>query len=70
MAVTKREAGAAARQATRYGYHHVDATEGYVFCPRCRERVPAYKLAWERWTLPKWTAGFLAHLEDCPERAA
>jgi hypothetical protein len=64
--VTQRAALQVARQATRYGYHHVSATEGYVFCPGCRERVHTWKLAWERFTLPRWTAAFRDHLEDCP----
>jgi hypothetical protein len=64
--VTKAEARRLAHGARRYGYHQRSATEGYVFCPRCRQRVAFFKLAWERFTATTMDAAVVAHLlEDC-----
>lgn len=64
--MTKKETGEVARQATRYGYSHHNATEGSVRCPRCQEPVTAYKMAWDRsFTLAMWTRAFYDHLQDC-----
>jgi hypothetical protein len=64
--VTKAEARRLARSARRYGYHQRSATEGDVFCPRCRQRVAFFKLPWERFTATAMDAAVIAHLlQDC-----
>jgi hypothetical protein len=64
--VTKAEATRLARSARRYGYHQRSATEGDVFCPRCRQRVAFFKLPWERFTAKAMDAAVIAHLlQDC-----
>jgi hypothetical protein len=64
--VTKAEARRLARNARRYSYHQHSATEGYVFCPRCRQRVAFFKFAWERFTAKTMDAAVIAHLlDDC-----
>jgi hypothetical protein len=64
--MTKAAAKQLARSARRYGYHKRSDTEGYVFCPRCQQRVAFYKLAWERFTATTMDAAVIAHLlEDC-----
>jgi hypothetical protein len=37
--MTKTRASTLARQARRHGWYRRSATEGYVFCPCCREEV-------------------------------
>ena len=64
--MTKAAAKQLARGARRYGWHKRSETEGYLFCPRCRERVAFYKLPWERFTAKAMDAAVIAHLlEDC-----
>jgi hypothetical protein len=64
--MTKAAAKQLARRARRYGYYRRSATEGQVFCPRCRQPVTFSKLAWERFTAATMDAAVLAHLlEDC-----
>jgi hypothetical protein len=64
--MTKTEMRRIARDAIRYGHHVIDggATEAWASCPLCRERVIAYKLPWERFTLAKWERAFIDHLTD------
>ncbi len=65
--MTKAAAKQLARRARQYGYYRRSATEGYVFCPRCRQPVTFHKLAWERFTATTMDAAVIAHLldEDC-----
>jgi hypothetical protein len=60
--MTKAAAKQLARSARRYGYHRRSATEGYVFCPQCRQQVAFYKLPWERFTTTTMDAAVIAHL--------
>jgi hypothetical protein len=62
--MTKAAAKQLAQNARRYGWHKRSETEGYVFCPCCRERVTFYKLPWERFTAATMDAAVIAHLLD------
>lgn len=61
---TKKEANRLARLATRYGYSKRSETEADARCPRCQERVTAYKFAWEKFTQAKWNDAFHRHVKD------
>jgi len=64
--MTKAAAKQLARSARRYGYYQRSTTEGYVFCPRCRQPVAFSKLAWARFTAKTMDAAVVAHLlDDC-----